>query len=150
MSNRFAAMLCVAATATVAPRIALGLDMGSLWPNADRTSWTYQQHREQISPAPPVVIDNVVRLLLDGTTVAPNGIAAQVLRGEALTGATSNAEGGAARAGGFLGNLWQARPDLRAAIQSRVLESGAGTAACPETASPGLCAIVARGDSDKL
>jgi len=146
MSKRIAAILCVAASAMLAPRAhTLGLDMSSLWPNDDGRSWTYQQHWEEVFPNPSSG-DNVVRLLFDGATVAPNGIDAQLLRGEVVSGATSTSASTADGLGPLLGNLWRARPDLRPALQRRVIEGTAGSPSCPTDAPLGLHAVLLTGD----
>jgi hypothetical protein len=117
--------------------------MGALWPNGDGTSWTYQQHWEEIVPEPGGG-DNIVRLILDGTTVAPNGIDAQVLRGEVVAGSTSSLAMHAYAVGPLHGYLWQARPDLRPVLESRA--QGAGTLPCPEDAPPGLHGLFLTGN----
>jgi len=145
MSKRFAVVFCIAVVVIFAPRAhGQGLDMSSLWPNDDGRSWTYQQHWE-VFPEPGGG-DNVVRLLLDGTTVAPNGIDAQVLRAEVVSGAISTSAIAAAPVGPLLGYLWRARPDLRPALQGRDLQSGAGSLPCPVGGPPGLHALLLVGD----
>jgi hypothetical protein len=144
MSRPLAAILSAAAIGILAPgAYGAGLDMGSLWPNGDGTAWTYEQHWEVIFPE-TYGGDNVVRLILDGTTVAPNGIDAQVLRGEVVSGSTSSLAMHANAAGPLHGYLWQARPDLRPVLEAQA--QAAGTLPCPEDAPQGFQGIYLSGD----
>ena len=125
---------CAAAAASLllpVSAIAQTPTLDALWPSLDGLSWTYAQHYEEFD-ATPEVVDNHVRLFFDGTTVAPNGIEAQYLRQELISGAPMVAI--AAESGvtdPFLQHLWIARPDLRQRILAK-----AGVAPCPELGPP--------------
>lgn len=142
MSHRVAplvlALLALSATAQLS---LAGLpDMGSLWPNTDGLAWTYAQRSEDLSDTPSTT-DRVVRLLLDGTAVAPTGIDVQVLHGQLVSGPPATRAEAAAIRDPFLRSLLRARPELRVA-----LEASAALASCPANAAPGLDAILLGGD----
>jgi hypothetical protein len=128
MSNRIAAV--IGFTLFALPTAALAQDMGAYWPNDDGRAWTYQDRVEQFFPVPGVS-DQVARLVFDGTTVAPNGIAAQVLREQLLSGSIStSATDAPGVTSPLMRNLWRARPDLRDAIARLASVSTAGSP-CP-------------------
>lgn len=114
--------------------------MDQLWPNGNGRAWTYDQRYQDLGPAPSVT-DNVVRLIFEGPTIAPNGIAAQYLRHEQLSGPAAPAGLAGHIADPLLRNLWIARPDLRAAIESMPLGLP-----CPENAPPGIHAVLLNGE----
>jgi hypothetical protein len=91
--------------------------MDTLWPNDDGRSWTYEQtYSDAITGQ---VIQNTVRLLLDGRDVVPGGIAVQNLRLDGPGGATKQlgqTDGMPAELSPFLATLWRSRPDLRVAL----------------------------------
>lgn len=116
--------------------------MERLWPNDDGRSWIYDQHREEYGLS-GVVVDNQVRLLFDGTTVAPEGIEAQYLRHELVSGpwGSSHAALAATIRDPLLRAVWMARPDLRARIEATL-----GEAPCPAFAPPGAYALLLGGE----
>jgi len=131
-----------------APALAQSPTMDELWPNDDGRSWSYDQHYESF--VDDEIVDNQIRILFDGTTVAPDGIQTQYLRQQLLSGAApqmrlAGAAGGAMITAGandpFLRQLWGARPDLR----SRILEALAD-APCPENAPPGAYSVLLNGE----
>ena len=125
------------------------LTMDALWPNEDGRSMSYDQHYESFGPDAETA-DNQIRLLFDGTTVAPDGIQAQYLRQELLSGpalqATLNGVAGgtmiaAAASDPFLRHLWAARPDLRAKVVKALAD-----APCPQNAPPGSYSVLLNGE----
>lgn len=109
-------------------------DMDALWPNEDGRSWTYAQHSEQLIP-PATNTDRVLRLFLDGTAIAPDGIVVQMLRGEQVSGPL--AEPAQRSADPLLRAVLAARPGLREAILARTEGSG-----CDVVAVGGFDAIL--------
>jgi hypothetical protein len=125
------------------------LTMDALWPNDDGRSMSYDQHYQSFGPDAEIV-DNQIRLLFDGTTVAPDGIHAQYLRQELLSGPAlqvtlNGAAGGtmiaAAASDPFLRHLWAARPDLRANVVKALAD-----APCPQNAPPGEYSVLLNGE----
>ncbi len=122
-----------------APALAGTPTMSDYWPNTDGLSWRYDQHYEE-NDGDPVTVDNRLRLLFDGTTVAAGGVDAQYLRQELLAGAASRLRLDAMVPDPLLRTLWTARPELR----DRILEaSGAG---CPGVHPPGSYAVLLGGE----
>jgi hypothetical protein len=80
-------------------------------------------------------------LFFDGTTVAPNGIAAQYLRQELLSGIAVATAFESAVPDPFLRQLWVARPDLR----NRIIQAAAD-APCPEYAPSGSHTLLLDGE----
>lgn len=142
MSPRVAPLALALLALSTATRLAsAGLpDMGSLWPNTDGLAWSYAQRSEDLSDTPSTT-DRVVRLLFDGTAVAPTGIDVQVLHGELLSGPPATSAQPAAVRDPFLRSLLRARPELRAAVEASI-----ALAPCPANAAPGLDAILLGGD----
>src|SRR5580765_539382 len=104
MTPHFRLAPLVLATILATPAIAQPT-MGSLWPSDDGNSWSYAQHFESTGQPPQ---DNRTRLFFDGTTVAPNGIAAQYLRQEVLSGLAFATALESAVPDPFLRQLWVA------------------------------------------
>jgi hypothetical protein len=109
-------LLAAAALLASLPSSALaGSVLETYWPHEDGRQWLYDQHYEDLGPAPEV-IDSQARLYFDGTTTAPIGIAAQMLKGS-----VASVPARAHRASDppvevtdpLLRNVWIARPDLR-------------------------------------
>lgn len=124
MLLRYAAPLVFAALCA-APAIAQPPTMAQVWPNDDGRSWTYDQHYEDYQGAP---LDNQLRLIFDGTTTAPTGIATQYLRqqlvsGPAIASLLAGAPVAVSRRDPLLNAVWMARPDLRARIDQVAAES---------------------------
>ena len=125
-----------AASAQLAP-------MAAYWPHEDGRTWFYDQHAEW----PVVTIDNKALLRFEGTTVAPGGVAAQVLTGSVAAlpatpaSAALAAEFPAAVKSPLLRRLWIARPDLRTGI----LREAVVAAACPTDAIDGWEGILLSG-----
>lgn len=121
----FAAACALLAAATAVPNARAQLQpMGVYWPNEDGRQWLYDQHYEELV-SPFDVVDNQARLYLDGTTTAPGGIAAQLLKGSiagppAVASASSDIPSEIADP--LLRNLWRARPDLRSGIYRTATE----------------------------
>ena len=137
MLRRTTLVLCLVLSAAPAPRVfAGGPTMSELWPNDDGRSWRYQSRFEEFIPT-PTLNDQLVRLILDGGTIAPVGIATQLLREELPSGPIMTFAAAPDVSNPFLRNLWNARPDLRTAISQRALASLAGGSACPADAPPG-------------
>jgi hypothetical protein len=144
---RIAALAILAILA--APAGAQPPTMDDLWPNQDGRSTSYDQHYESFGPDAETV-DNQIRLIFDGTTVAPDGIQAQYLHQQLLGGPApqltlAGVAGGAMIAAAandpFLRHLWAARPDLRARILRALAE-----APCPENAPPGKYSVLLNGE----
>jgi hypothetical protein len=114
--------------------------MDMLWPNDDGRSWSYDQHYETFG-LDPEVVDNQIRLVLDGSTVAPDGINAQYLRQQLLSGPALTTKPAGVPADPLLRQLWIARPDLRDRIQLAQLDSP-----CPQSAPPGSYALLLNGE----
>lgn len=143
MSSRYAVALgCVAMLLAASP--ARSQDMDSLWPNTDGNSWTYQLEYEEFFPEPQEV-QQLVRLYLEGTTVVPNGIVAQVLREQLVSGATVTFASAPGLTSPLLRNLWRARPDLRAAL-TRLAVAGAAGSPCPNAPPPTIPALLLNGE----
>lgn len=109
-----------------------GPEFGEFWPNEDGRSWTYHQ-RTEIFVGEPSTTDRVVRLILDGTAVAPIGIEVQVLRGQQLSGPPVADSRAARITDPLLRAVHAARPDLRGIIEAR-----ADLLPCPDQISPGV------------
>ena len=105
---------------------------GDYWPNEDGRSWTFDQRTEVLFGTPSTT-DRSVRLILDGTAVAPNGIDVQVLRGQQLSGPPVADSRAARITDPFLRAVHAARPDLRAAIEAQT-----SRLPCPDQAAPGV------------
>ena len=116
------------------------ITMDSLWPNDDGRSWSYDQHYESFGPVPEVV-DNQIRLVLDGSTVAPDAINAQYLRQQLVSGPALRSKLAGVPADPFLRQLWIARPDLRGRIQLALSESP-----CPQNAPSGSYSVLLSGE----
>ena len=114
-------------------------DMSALWPNTDGLSWTYAQRTEELGTS-PVTTDRVLRMLFDGTSVAPVGIGVQVLRGELLSGPITAGAGADPVRDPFLRSLLRARPELAPAIRA----AGA-LAQCPTDHPAGFDAVLLGG-----
>jgi hypothetical protein len=119
--------------------------MERLWPNDDGRSWIYDQHYEAYGFS-GVVIDNQVRVWFEGATVAPDGIEAQYLKQELVSGpAVAMGSPHTALASSIpdplLRAVWIARPDLRSQI-----EATADQAPCPEIRPPGAYALLLGGE----
>jgi len=151
MSPWSARIAAVAALVMLAAPAVAGqpLTMDALWPNEDGRSMSYGQHYESFAPDAETV-ENQIRLFFDGTAVAPDGIQAQYLHQQLLSGPAvqvtlDGATGGAAFAAvtndPFLRHLWTARPDLRAKILQAM-----GVAPCPDNAPPGAYAVLLGGE----
>ncbi len=119
-----AAALLVASSA-----LAQSPGMDALWPNDDGMSWDYAQHYENFEK--PQVVDNRTRLSFTGTTVAPNGIQAQYLHQELISGPSTANAFNSDLPDPFLRTLWVARPDLR----GRILQA-LDDLPCPQFAPP--------------
>jgi hypothetical protein len=131
MRRRIAAITHLAASlALVSSVFAQGPDMSSFWPNHDGASWHYEQHYQTFFPD-QAIVDNEVRLVLDGPAVAPVGIEAQYLREEVLGGTPLLSTRVAPVRDRFLQMLCVARPDLR----DRVIRAVEGQA-CPTGGAP--------------
>ncbi len=114
--------------------------MDELWPNQDGLGWSYAQHYESFSK--PVVLDNQIRIFFDGVTVAPDGIQAQYLRHEVLSGPALLSAPDDEVADPLLRQLWIARPDLR----DRIRLAGASDGPCPAFAPPGSYSVLLNGE----
>ncbi|MEO5617727.1 MAG: hypothetical protein ABIS67_08145, partial [Candidatus Eisenbacteria bacterium] len=114
--------------------------MNQLWPNDDGRAWRYDQRHQRFG-VDPLLVDNQVRLLFEGPTVAPDGINAQYLRHELLSGSVAPALLAGDIADPFLRNLWSARPDLRVKIRASL----DGTP-CPAFAPAGAYAVLLNGE----
>jgi hypothetical protein len=112
--------------------------MDSLWPSDNGNSWSYAQHFESTEQPPQ---DNRTRLFFDGTTVAPNGIAAQYLRQEMLSGFVVASALESTVPDPLLRQIWVARPDLRDKIAQAVADSP-----CPENAPVGAHTLLLDGE----
>jgi len=125
------------------PASAPPLTMDMLWPNDDGRSWSYDQHYELYDLDFDLleIVDNVIRLVLDGSTVAPDGINAQYLRQQLVSGPARATKLAGVPADPFLRQLWIARPDLRDRIQLAQLD-----APCPENAPAGSYAVLLSGE----
>jgi hypothetical protein len=133
---RPAILLAVSSLALLAPRPASAqpAPLSAYWPHEDGRTWFYDQHFENLALG--TTVDSQARLWFDGTTVAPLGIAAQVLTGSVTTPpgapATQAPAIPAEVNSPLLRHLWLARPDLR----PRLLEP-AGGEPCPRNAIEG-------------
>jgi hypothetical protein len=107
--------------------------MSDYWPNDDGRTWTYDQHYQEFTDTPADVVHQA-QLYFDGATVAPMGIAAQVLRSEGIPAqpppALASRWAPAEVSDPFLRTLWRARPDLHGAIAHAVETASA----CPQDA----------------
>ena len=124
-------LLAVGSFVLPASALAQAITMDRLWPNEDGRSWIYDQHYVELIFGSRIV-DNQIRLFFDGPTVAPNGIAAQYLRQEVVSGPSTRPTFAAATADPFLSSLWMARPDLRRKIENAIAGSP-----CPAVAPAG-------------
>jgi hypothetical protein len=90
--------------------------LDSLWPNDDGLRWTYSGNYEDIVDGP----ESFTGILqFDGTVPLFGGGTGQNLEATAIgVPASSASAAGAARLQGFWRQLWIARPDLRAKIES--------------------------------
>lgn len=114
--------------------------MDQLWPNQNGRAWTYDQRYQELGTVPSVT-DNVIRLIFEGPTIAPTGIECQYLRHQLISGPAAPGVLAGHIANPFMRNLWIARPDLRAAIESMPLGL-----TCPENAPPGIHAVLLNGE----
>ncbi|HTO92512.1 MAG TPA: hypothetical protein VMJ70_15380 [Candidatus Sulfotelmatobacter sp.] len=112
--------------------------MDSLWPSDNGNSWSYSQHFESTEQPPS---DSRTRLFFDGTTVAPDAIAAQYLRQEMLSGMVLASALESMVPDPFLRQVWIARPDLRAKIAQAMAD-----APCPENAPVGAHTVLLNGE----
>jgi hypothetical protein len=135
-SVRFTPLLSALLLAT--PVLADPPTMDSLWPGDNGSSWSYAQHFTS-TEAPPS--DSRTRLFFDGTTVAPNGIAAQYLRQEMLSGFAVATALESAVPDPLLRQVWVARPDLRERIAQVVADSP-----CPEDGPSGAHTLLLNGE----
>lgn len=117
------ALAAIGSFGLFAPAHAGSLDMDSLWPNEDGRSWTYAQRTEQYVPA-PTSSDRVLRMFLDGTALAPDGIPVQMLRGQLVSGFVSADAHESLIADPMLRAIHRARPDLRGAIEAGIEGTG--------------------------
>jgi hypothetical protein len=121
----FRIMVSFALSIVVAAPVTLAQDLALLWPNADGTRWTYDQHHEDFLTTETV--ENTVRLFLQGTVAIPGGPVVQSLHEELVEGTPKAQSTATPRIHDrLLQQLWQARPDLRTRI-----------AACAAVQSPG-------------
>jgi hypothetical protein len=138
-------MIGAAFLAAAARPVHAGVTMSDLWPSDDGRSWKYEI-RQQIFAQPPIEATGQLRLLFEGPTVAPNGIAAQYLRQEQLPsqaplfGSLAEVEARTLR-DPLMRQVYVARPDLRA----RLLEVNAGLP-CPDQAPNGMYALFLGGE----
>jgi hypothetical protein len=106
----------------VAPAIATAQpSLSSLWPNGDGMLWQYHMSLQRIVED-PTDWTGVATLYFYGTAETPGGTAQQLL---------GMHEGGPAPTShfpGILGAVWQARPDLRPALESKYGARSATTA----------------------
>ena len=114
--------------------------MDALWPNEDGRSWRYDQHYESFD-VNQLVVDNQIRIFLDGTTVAPNGIQAQYLRQEVITGPVTTTALATLVPGPFLRRVYEVRPDLQQKILNLLADSP-----CPVNAPAGSYAVLLNGE----
>jgi hypothetical protein len=141
MKTALAALFCLAAGLSLAsPALAQAPTMDALWPNEDGRSWRYDQHYESYD-ANQLVLDNQIRIFLDGTTVAPNGIQAQYLRQEVIAGPVTTTALATLVPDAFLRSVWVARPDLQQKILNLLADSP-----CPENAPVGSYAVLLNGE----
>jgi len=133
---RFAPLVVSILLAT--PALAQPPTMSSLWPSDDGNSWSYAQHFTSTEQPPQ---DNRTRLFFDGTTVAPDGIAAQYLRQEMLSGIVLASALESKVPDPLLRQVWIARPDLRAKIAQVLADSP-----CPEYAPVGAHTVLLSGE----
>ena len=107
--------------------------LSAYWPNEDGRQWVYDQHFELLV-SPFTVTDNQARLYFEGTTTAPVGIAAQMLKG-AVSSTPARERPDALEVWGvpsavtdpLLRRLWVARPDLRERIVQTSAEQPCST-----------------------
>jgi len=141
MRTALASLICLAAALSLAsPTLAQSPTMDALWPNEDGRSWRYDQHYESFD-VNQLVLDNQIRIFLDGTTVAPNGIQAQYLRQEVIAGPVAATALAALVPDEFLRRVYEARPDL----QQKILNSLADSP-CPAYAPAGSYAVLLNGE----
>ena len=117
-----------------------GVTMDQLWPNENGRAWRYDQRYQSFGIVPQLV-DNQVRLIFEGATVAPDGIDTQYLRHELLSGPAASAARAEEIADPFLRVLWQARPDLRSKIRNSLDGNP-----CPGDAPAGAYALLLNGE----
>lgn len=127
-------LLGIAGSASASP--AGTLDLDALWPATDGLAWRYAQRTEILRPTPSTT-DRVVRMIFDGTAVAPDDIAVQVLTGDVVSGPVASANVGPGADDPFLRTLAIARPDLAPALAAT-----AALAPCPTQAIPGFDAVL--------
>ncbi len=143
MSFRVGPWVALAASAWVAAPAMAQPTMDELWPNQDGLCWTYAQRWQDLEQ--PGVLENRVRIILDGTVIAPTAIQAQYLRQEMIGGAAFATTSEPALSDPFLRQLWVARPDLRTKIMKVVAD-----AECPKGGATGAYGILLRGESAYL
>jgi len=141
-AHALAATLLALLVSAPAPASAQPAPMAVYWPHEDGRTWFYDQHAEW----PLGTVDNVALLRFEGTTVAPGGIAAQVLTGSVAplpsASTTLAVEFPTAVRSPLLRRLWIARPDLRTGI---LRAATAAAAPCPTDAIEGWEGILLSG-----
>ncbi len=141
MRTALAAFFCLAAGLSLArPALSQSPTMDALWPNEDGRNWRYDQHYESFDTN-LLVLDNQIRIFLDGTTVAPNGIQAQYLRQEVIAGPVAATALASLVPDAFLRRVWEARPDLQQKILNLLTDSP-----CPTNAPAGSYAVLLNGE----
>lgn len=119
--NKLVVLTCLALSFAPTAARAQTPTMDSLWPNDDGRAWTYDVHN--VTTDTGTAYDDAMRLVLDGTVVAPGGIAAQYLREQDFLSTSATKRSDVPVADPLLRNLWIARPALRSAIQRLDAES---------------------------
>jgi len=140
MKTALASLSCLAVLALASSAFAQPLTMDALWPNEDGRSWRYDQHYESFD-INQLVVDNQIRIFLDGTTVAPNGIQAQYLRQEVISGPVAATALVALVPDAFMRSVYEARPDLQQKILNLVADSP-----CPGNAPVGSYSVLLNGE----
>jgi len=98
--------------------------LDTLWPNANGTKWTYDFQGWDLGmpPAPPGNWDGEATLTLAGTSQTAGGTAQNLVGWH--TQETAPAKAATLSLPPLYRNLWNARPDLHAAITARMQEPG--------------------------
>lgn len=144
---RPALLLATSCLVLLAPQAAFAqpAPLSAYWPHEDGRAWFYDQRHEELHLAGGIT-DSQAKLWFEGTTVAPGGIAAQVLAGNVAflpaAQATTALQAGipAEVRSSLLRRLWIARPDLRPAIRDHAL-----LADCPTDAIEGWAPLLLTG-----
>ena len=138
--NRVFELLAIGMLLPISVAFAGSVTMDQLWPNENGRSWRFDQRYQGFGVVPQLV-DNQIRMIFEGPTVAPDGIDAQYLRQELISGAAAPALLADGVADPLLRDLWEARPDLRSKIRTSL-----DGYACPAFAPPGGYATLMGGE----